>query len=288
MKYDKGRCISNDMDGANTNGRTSAANAPIGVFDSGAGGLTVVRQIRKILPNESVLYFGDTGHVPYGPRPQSQVCGFSVEISEFLQARGAKAIIIACNTATAAALEALEASFSGPVIGVIRPGAKAAFDVAGSDGKAGLIATQGTVASGVYDRELANLGLKAALVKQACPDFVTLVEGGMTDEVAIEDAVKRYAKPFYDSRVDVLILGCTHFPLLADYIQKEMPGVALVDPAIETVMAIKAKLEKKALLAQQGFQPEYKFFCSGDPASFKRSVNMILGPNDYPVEQAIL
>lgn len=277
MECDKGRCV-----------RTLAGNAPIGVFDSGAGGLTVVRQIRKLLPNESVLYFGDTGRVPYGPRPQSQVREFSVEISEFLQARGAKAIIIACNTATAAALEAVEASFPGPVIGVIRPGAKAALDVAGSDGKAGLIATQGTVTSGVYDRELADLGLKAAPGKQACPDFVTLVEEGMTDEAAIEDATKRYTKAFHDSPVDVLILGCTHFPLLADYIQKELPGVTLVDPAIETVAAIKAKLEEKGLLAQQDSQPEYKFFCSGDPVSFKKSVNMILGPNDYPVEQAVL
>ncbi len=277
MECDKGRCV-----------RTLAGNAPIGVFDSGAGGLTVVRQIRKLLPNESVLYFGDTGRVPYGPRPQSQVRDFSVEISEFLKERGAKAIIIACNTATAAALEVVEASFPGPVIGVIRPGAKAALDVAGSDGKAGLIATQGTVTSGVYDKELANLGLKAAPVKQACPDFVTLVEGGMTDEAAIEDATKRYTKAFQDSPVDVLILGCTHFPLLADHIQKELPGVTLVDPAIQTVAAIKAKLEEKGLVAQQDSQPEYKFFCSGDPASFKKSVNMILGPNDYSVEQAVL
>ncbi|HHX11013.1 MAG TPA: glutamate racemase [Firmicutes bacterium] len=261
-----------------------SANSPIGVFDSGTGGLTVVRQLRDLLPNESVLYFADTGRLPYGTKPQSQVREFSVEIAEFLQERGAKALIIACNTATAASLSALEATFPGPVIGVIRPGAQSAVAAAGKDGRVGLIATDGTVQSGVYDRELEDLGLKSALVKQGCPDFVTLVESGLEDKDAVQDAIKRYMKPFHDSPVDALILGCTHFPLLSEYITDELPGVKLVDPAIQTVTTLKQMLEERGLLAGLGSQAEYKFFCSGDTDAFKKNLLMVLGRDDYPVE----
>lgn len=275
---------------AKNNGKTISHNAqaPIGVFDSGTGGLTVVRQLRELLPNESVLYFADTGRLPYGTKPQSQVRRFSLEISEFLQEKGAKAIIIACNTATAAGLSAVEASFPGPVAGVIRPGAQSAVAVAGADGKVGLIATDGTVNSGVYDKELAGLGLKAAPVKQGCPDFVTLVEAGLTDKTAVQDAVKRYMKRFHSSSVDVLIMGCTHFPLLTGYIQEELPGVKMVDPAIQTVITIKQMLQEKRLLADPDSKAEYRFFCSGDVDSFKKNLLMILGRDDYPVEHVTL
>ncbi len=273
----------------NPSGRKNyTSNAPIGVFDSGAGGLTVVRQIRRLLPNESVLYFGDTGRVPYGPRPQSQVREFSVQIAEFLRTKGAKAIIIACNTATAAGLEAVQKSFPGPVIGVIRPGAESAYAQAGACGRIGLIATQGTVTSGVYDKELASLGYALPLIKQACPDFVTLVEAGMQDQSAIEDAVKRYMGLFHESQVDVLILGCTHFPLLAEEIKKELPGAVLIDPAIQTVMVMKGILKENGILAAPDMKPVYRFFCSGDPDSFSRSLNLILGSNDYSVDHVTL
>ena len=269
-------------------GKSLACNAPIGVFDSGAGGLTVVRQIRTLLPDENILYFGDTGRVPYGPRPQSQVREFSVQIADFLRNEGAKAIIIACNTATAAALEAVQESFPGPVVGVIRPGAESAFAEAGAEGKVGLIATQGTVTSGVYDKELAGLGYVASLVKQACPDFVTLVESGLKDQSAIEDAAARYMQVFHNSPVDVLILGCTHFPMLSEYIKKELPEVILVDPAIQTVRVMKEMLQENGLLATPGTNPEYRFFCSGDPSSFAKSVDLILGVGDYTVQHVLL
>ncbi|HOA71755.1 MAG: glutamate racemase [Bacillota bacterium] len=265
-------------------GHKVSANSPIGVFDSGTGGLTVVRQLRNLLPNESVLYFADTGRLPYGTKPQSQVREFSVQIGEFLRERGAKALIIACNTATAASLSALEETFPGPVIGVIGPGAQSAIAAAGTEGKVGLIATDGTVQSGVYDRELEDLGLKSALVKQGCPDFVTLVESGLEDREAVQGAVKRYMKPFHESPVDALILGCTHFPLLSEYIAEELPGVKLVDPAIQTVNNLKQMLEERGLLAEPDSQAEYKFFVSGDVEAFKRNLRMVLGRDDYPVE----
>lgn len=261
-----------------------SSNSPIGVFDSGTGGLTVVRQLTQVLPNESVLYFADTGRLPYGTKPQSQVREFSLQIAEFLREKGAKAIIIACNTATAAALSAIEESFPGPVLGVIRPGAESAIAAAGPDGKVGLIATDGTVQSGVYDRELEDLGLKSALVKQGCPDFVTLVESGLEDEDAVQTAVKRYMEPFHDSPVDALILGCTHFPLLSEHIARELPGVKLVDPAIQTVNTLKQMLEARGLLAGPDSQAEYRFFVSGELDSFKRNLRMVLGRDDYPVE----
>lgn len=270
------------------NGTSFGCSAPLGVFDSGAGGLTVVKQIREILPNESVIYFGDTARVPYGPRPQAQVQEFSLQIARFLHEQGVKGIVIACNTATAASLEMLQSSFPGPVVGVIRPGAQGAFTAAGPNGRIGLIGTQGTVESRVYDKELAALGWERQLVKQACPDFVTLVEAWMVDDEGIQEATKRYMKIFHESPVDVLILGCTHFPLLSSYIEKELPGVVLVDPAVETVLVMKKMLEENGLKAASDSEATYKFFCSGDPSSFAKSVRMVLGPNDYVVEQAVL
>jgi glutamate racemase len=261
-----------------------SANSPIGVFDSGTGGLTVVRQLRRLLPNESVLYFADTGRLPYGTKPQSQVREFSLEIAGFLQNRGAKAIIIACNTATAAALSAIEERFPGPVIGVIRPGAQSAIAAAGVDGRIGLIATDGTVSSGVYDRELADLGLRNELVKQGCPDFVTLVESGLKDKAAVQDAVKRYTEIFRNPPIDALILGCTHFPLLSEYLAQELPGVKLIDPAIQTADNLKQMLEERGLLADPASEAEYRFFCSGDAGSFKKNLLRVLGRDDYPVE----
>lgn len=285
-KPDTKSCKNTGKSRSNSNCTGHFARAPIGVFDSGTGGLTVVRQLKEMLPNESVLYFADTGRLPYGTKPQSQVQQFSVEIARFLEDKGAKAIIIACNTATAAGLEAVQESFPGPVLGVIRPGAEAALAVAGAEGKVGLIATEGTVKSGVYDQELARLGLKTPPVKQGCPDFVTLVEAGLGDEAAVREATKRYMKTFYDSPVDVLIMGCTHFPLLTGYIHDELPGVRQVDPAIQTVMTMKEMLEERGLLAGSDSRGEYRFFCSGNLDSFRRNLNMILGQNDYPVEQA--
>lgn len=264
------------------------AGAPIGVFDSGTGGLTVVRQIREMLPYESVLYFADAGRLPYGIRPQSQVRQFAVEIAGFLRARGAKAIIIACNTATAAGLAAVRSSFPGPVAGVIRPGAEAAMAVRGSGSRVGLIATEATVQSGVYDQELAYLGLRDGPVKQACPDFVLLAEAGQVDESAVRDAARRYMKVFHESPVDVLIMGCTHFPLLAGYIEEALPGVRLIDPAVQTVITMKVMLEERKILSTSKGEPEYRFFCSGDLTVFGRNLVSVLGRDDYFLEQAVV
>ncbi len=271
-----------------SNTESVTRNSPIGIFDSGAGGLTVVKQVQRLLPNENILYFGDTGRVPYGPRPLSQVRKFSLEISTFLHRQGAKALVIACNTATAAALTAIKNSLSIPVIGVVEPGAKAAFDVAGSKGKVGLIATQGTVDSNVYEIELTKLGLQSAVLNQACPEFVILVEQGMTDKTAVENATRKCTRVFRDQPVDVLILGCTHFPLLSAYIQKQIPKVKLIDPAIHTVKSLRSQLEENDLSHDPSTNSEYKFFCTGDPLEFKKNIDSILGSNAHKVEHVNL
>ncbi|HHW18334.1 MAG TPA: glutamate racemase [Firmicutes bacterium] len=260
--------------------------APVGVLDSGVGGLTVVRKMKEILPYESILYFGDTGRLPYGPRPLSEVRRFVSEIVDFLSGMGAKAIVIACNTATAAALDLIEKSFKGPVVGVIGPGARAALKAAGGrSGRVGLIATQGTVDSGAYDMELERLGLDLPPVKKACPELVLLAERGLQDENEVRSTIRRLLGVFHTEKVDCLILGCTHFPLLSQYIREELPGIKLVDPAEEAVLELKEKLSRRDLLADELAAPRYLFYTSGDEVAFRKNLGVILGKGDYSVQK---
>jgi len=259
--------------------------APVGVLDSGVGGLTVVRQMKRLLPKESVLYLGDTGRLPYGPRPRGEVRRFTREIAEFLLKKGAKAIVIACNTATAAALDLIEKSFPGPVVGVIGPGARGAVLATGGQGPIGLIATQGTVESGAYDKALSEIGVKEALVKKACPEFVFLVEEGLKDPVRIRRTVKESLEVFHHNRVGALIMGCTHFPLLESYIAQELPGVTLVDPAVEAVRELDGKLRDQGLMAPEDNEPVFRFFTSGDVEGFRANLETILGAGSYAIER---
>lgn len=264
------------------------ASSPVGVMDSGVGGLTVVLEMRKLLPRESVLYFADTGRLPYGPRPSWQVREFTRQIVEFLKDKGAKAIVIGCNTATAAALDLIEETFPGPVVGVIGPGARGAVEAAGPEGRIGLIATEGTVKSGAYDRALAQNGVKGELLKRACPEFVTLVESGLKDEEHVRKVVYESLGVFRDNPVDALILGCTHFPLLYRYISEVLPGVKLVNPAFQGVQDLARSLSEKGLLAPESNEPRFKFFTSGDETQFRENLEMILGPDSYDVEKVTL
>ncbi|HUO51035.1 MAG TPA: glutamate racemase, partial [Gemmatimonadaceae bacterium] len=188
------------------------AAAPIGVFDSGLGGLTVVHELRRQLPAERLIYFGDTARVPYGPKSPDTVRRYAAEITEWLIAQGVKAVVVACNTATAHALPMLRERFPLPVIGVIEPGARAAVRASAS-GRIGVIGTSGTIASGAYERAIRALRPGAEVTSRACPLFVPLVEEGWLDTPATRLVADEYLRPLAEHGCDALVLGCTHYPL---------------------------------------------------------------------------
>jgi glutamate racemase len=242
------------------------ANRPIGLYDSGIGGLSVVREVFRQLPHESVLYFGDTARVPYGPRPEHEIIAFNREIAAMLVAQGVKLILIACNTSSAMALPVLQAECPVPIIGLIRPGAEAALEA----GKhVGVIATEGTIRSGAYGRMIRALAPQAHVQEVACPPLVPLVERGVWDGPEAETVVAGCLAPFLADRPDCLVLGCTHYPHLAPLIRRALgPGVALVDPAARSVEAAARLLAERGLLASG--TPTHRFLASADPEGFAR------------------
>jgi glutamate racemase len=262
--------------------------APIGVFDSGMGGLTVMKALYKQLPMEAVLYYGDTAHVPYGGRDPKELQGFALRISDYLIRRGCKMIIIACNTSTALAYELINARSPVPVVGVIEPGIRSALKE-GGNGPIGVIATQATAQSGVYQRILAREAPERQSYVVACPPFVPLVEAGKITGAEAAEAVRECLTPLKDKGIHSLIFGCTHYPFLSALIQSFLGnGVRLIDPAWETVNQAKAILfEKKYLKMLRGL-PEQRFVCSGDPGQFTYSGSFFLGTEIQNVKQVIL
>lgn len=249
---------------------TTGDPRPIGVFDSGLGGLTVARAIMDRLPDEELIYFGDTARVPYGPKSPDTVRRYSREIATFLHDEGAKAIVIACNTATAHALSALRAELPVPVLGVIQPGARAAVGAAPS-GRVGVIGTAGTIRSGAYERAIRELAPAAEIVSHACPLFVPLVEEGWTTHEAAHVVAREYLGPFAGGRVEALVLGCTHYPQLAPVIADVLgPAVRLVDSAVETAEELARVLETGRLRAERRSEPHHRFIASDDPRQFLR------------------
>lgn len=250
-------------------------NAPIGVFDSGVGGLTVAREIMRQMPQEQIIYFGDTARVPYGSKSRDTIIGFSRQIAKFLLTKNVKAIVIACNTASAFALEAIQKELSIPVFGVIRPGAIAAANTTKS-GKIGIIGTEGTVNSRIYTHTISQLCPEVQVYEKACPLFVPLVEEGwLYDSVTIEIA-ERYLNELQGYDIDALVLGCTHYPLLRHTVQKVMgPEVKLVNPAYETAKQVKNVLMERGLECSSQ-QPNHKFFVSDATEKFKAFANTIL------------
>jgi glutamate racemase len=243
---------------------------PIGIFDSGLGGLTVARAIYERLPEESTLYFGDTARVPYGPKSPDTVRRYSREILHWLLDQGVKAVVIACNTSTAHALEALQAESPVPVIGVIEPGARAAA-AATRGAPVGVIGTAGTIASNAYARAIQRRCAGANVIQQACPLFVPLVEEGWFDHPAAELIAREYLEPLARSGVDVLVLGCTHYPLLKPLLQQVMgPDVRLIDSAQETANALDAVLKRNGLRAVEDGPAEHRFAVSDDEARFRQ------------------
>lgn len=252
---------------------------PVGIMDSGAGGLTVLKEVRRVLPDEGILYFADAGRLPYGPRPAGEVRTFVHQIVKFLEGKGAKAVVLGCNTATAHALEYVREKVEVPVIGVIGPGVRA---LASSPVRtAGLIATEGTVRSGAYQRAIKERLQGVEVVAEACPDFVPLVEAGLVDREGISRAVENHAQIFRKTNVDALIMGCTHFPLLRPWLEAALPGVRMVDPARETAEELKRVLEDMDLANTprgDGESPagELEFYTTGSVGDLERQIEVFL------------
>ncbi|MEP6999672.1 MAG: glutamate racemase [bacterium] len=247
--------------------RVVGRDAPIGVFDSGLGGLTVAHAIMQQLPGESLVYFGDTARVPYGPKSPETVRRYSHEIAAFLLEQGVKAIVVACNTATAHALPMLEDELDVPVIGVVGPGARAAVRATKS-GHIGVIGTAGTIRSGAYVRAIHAESPDATVTALACPLFVPLVEEGWSDNEATRLIATEYLTPLVQERVDTLVLGCTHYPLLKRVIGETIGrSVRLIDSAEETAADTRRMLAENDL-ASSASTGSYRFVASDDPEQF--------------------
>ena len=244
---------------------------PIGVFDSGVGGLTVLHECLVSLPHEDFLYFGDTGpgRFPYGPKPAAVVRRFAQQIALHLAARDVKLIVVACNTATACALPWLQRQVEVPLVGVITPEAHAAVQATRSR-RIGVMATEGTVASGRYPQAIALLDAGAAVHQIACPELVPLIQAGDTHGERIVAAVRRYAQPLKEARVDTVVLGCTHYPLIRPLLQRSFGrGVTLITSAEEVAREVSETLARRDVANRADREGDYRFACSGDPAAFR-------------------
>lgn len=254
-------------------------NAPVGVFDSGVGGLTVVKEIMHQIPGERIIYFGDTARVPYGSKSKETVTRFSRQIVHFLQSQGVKAIVAACNTASAYAFNELEKEVDIPMIEVIKPGAKVASE-ATRNGKIGVIATEGTISSAIYPRYIKEINKDVSVIGKACPLFVPLVEEGLWRDPVTDEIAKRYLAELIDIDIDTLVLGCTHYPLIRETIGKIMgEKVTLVNPAYETARELKELLVQEDMLhtEESGLgNNKYQFYVSDSSAKFKTFANSII------------
>lgn len=258
---------------------------PIGLFDSGLGGLTVVRALLDLVPGADVVYFGDTGRFPYGPKPPEEVLKYSLEIVDLLLEKNVRMVVVACNSAAAAALDHLREQLDVPVVGVIEPGLRAARR-ATRTGRVGVIATVGTIASGAYQRAGAQLDATLELTCAACPGFVEFVEQGDVDSDQVHVLAERLLAPVKQACVDTLVLGCTHYPLLARTIADVMgPEVVLVSSAEETAFEVRAALDEPDRDVPVGDRPRrVEFMTSGDPATFRALGSRFLGPEVEQVE----
>lgn len=264
------------------------SDAPIGVFDSGIGGLTVARELMRQLPNESIIYFGDTARVPYGPKSPDTVLRYSREIVDFLKGEGVKAVVVACNTATAHALAALQEENDLPIIGVIEPGSRAAARATKS-GNVGVIGTQGTINSRAYERAITSADRGAHITALACPLFVPLVEEGWLDTEVTRLVAEEYLEPIKSAHVDTLVLGCTHYPLLKPVIGSVVGrDVRLIDSAEETAAQTAATLIDSGLAHEATDTARYRFIASDAPEQFLRVGGRFLGSSIDRVETVTL
>jgi glutamate racemase len=273
-------------------------DAPLGVFDSGLGGLTVVRALQSLLPSEDIVYLGDTARVPYGTRSADTILRYARSCAAVLTRRGVKALVIACNTASAVALDMLRAELDVPVIGVIEPGAMAAVDIAGRlagagdprSGRIGVLGTARTIASGAYTRAVGQLSTRLEVIGQAAPLLVPLVEEGWLEGEVPRLAVERYLRPLIDAEVGVIVLGCTHYPLLRETISSvaaSLAGhpIAVVDSAEATARGVSELLSQRGLAAETTERGTLDLLVTDFPASFAAMAERFLGAGVPEVAQ---
>ena len=245
----------------------------------------MAKEIFRQLPAESVVYFGDTAHMPYGPRSPDQVRGFVYEIIDFLETQEIKALIIACNAATAAGLDYYAARVDIPLLGVIEPAVRTALKQTRT-GKVGVIGTTGTIRSGAYEHAFRRLAPEVQLSSRACPLFVLIVENGLIESPEAEGVTREYLGPLLEEGIDTLILGCTHYPLMSSVIQKVIgPGIKLISSAEETAREARMILSRKNLLCRENTKPRHRFFVSGPAKPFENLAATLLGssPKTYQV-----
>lgn len=263
----------------NLESNSSTNSRPIGIFDSGVGGLTVAREIMSQMPNERVVYFGDTARVPYGSKSRDTILRYSRQIIRFLKTQQVKAIVIACNTASALALDEIRHELDLPVIGVVEPGAKAATK-ATQNQKIGVIGTEATIRSQIYTQIINRDFPSMEILSKACPLFVPLVEEGWLEDPVTVQVASRYLEEFKHSDIDTLLLGCTHYPLLQPLIGQLMGDtVTLVNPAVETAIALHRLLEEQHLISHTAMAVptnQHRFYVSDAEEKFKNFANSIL------------
>ena len=266
----------------------SRKTAPVGVFDSGVGGLTVAREISRQLPDENIVYFGDTARVPYGSKSQNTIIRFSEQIIRFLKTKQVKAIVIACNTASALALDAVRDEFDIPVMGVVVPGARAAVE-ATRNRKVGVVGTDATVQSGMYTRVIHEMAQDITVIEKACPLFVPLVEEGFKEHIVTREVIEYYLEPMKNTDIDAMILGCTHYPLLRSKIRDYMGDkIQIVNPAYETAMDLKKLLHEMNMEndGSDARHSRYSFYVSDTAEKFRRFANTVM-PFDVPTTNVV-
>ncbi|MEK6324613.1 MAG: glutamate racemase [Acidobacteriota bacterium] len=257
--------------------RNSQSKAPIGIFDSGVGGLTVFRAIQQRLPNESLIYLGDTARIPYGVRSASTIERYARECAAFVESKGVKAIVIACNTASALAADYLQSKCPVPVIGVIWPGSRRAVEVT-RNGRIGVIATEATVASGAYERAMLTIRGGLEITSRACPLFVPLAEEGWLNHPVTLQVAEEYLTELRSSRVDTLVLGCTHYPILRPVIERTMGDqIKYVDSGEAVADGLARMLEEEGLACGSGKDRSEEFYVTDSPARFRRVAELFLG-----------
>ncbi|MCI0454446.1 MAG: glutamate racemase [Candidatus Dadabacteria bacterium] len=260
-------------------------SSPIGIFDSGIGGLTVVREIFRKLPGENIIYLGDTASVPYGTKSSETVIKYSQINSRFLVSKGIKLLVVACNTASAVSLTGLRWDLEIPVMGVIEPGARKGVRIT-KTGKVGVIGTPSTIKSGAYKKAMENMAPEIKVYSKACPLLVPLAEEGWTDGEIAQLTARRYLEPLKESGIDVLILGCTHYPLLKSTIQKVIgEDVALVDSAEETALEIERTLKENGISNEGSYSTQREFYLTDVSETFIAIAERFLGEKVERVEQ---
>lgn len=252
-------------------------NKPIGVFDSGIGGLTVVKRLSLALPNEDIVYFGDTARVPYGSKSNATVIDYAIQDTNFLLQKNVKLVVVACNTASSAALAELKKRFNIPIIGMILPGADMALAKT-TKGKIGVIGTRATISNQAYSKALKKMDNKVEVFEKACPLFVPLAEEGWTNHKATYEIAKEYLKELKNHHIDTLVLGCTHYPILADVIQDVMGNnVNLIDSGVAAAEAVKIQLRELSLETLSKTHGSLDLFVSDIPNKFQEVAELFLG-----------